>query len=303
MTHAAEPRGPRVSVIAPAYHSDATMGSFLEGLRRQRFRDFEAIVVNSSSDARTREIVVERLSEARFVQWPSRLLPHAARNRGVDVAHGELLVFTDPDCRPAPDWLERLVARSDQGHDVVVGAVDFGGQSTYERGVHLWKYAAWLPKSTAGPCAVAPSANVLYSRRAWEAVGPFPEDGYSGDTVLAWRAAASGHRPWFEPNAIVTHLGTRESCLGKSFERGADFARLRALHERRGRLWAAARLAALPAIPFVLAARTARNAVAAGWGMVFARTLPVQFGGASAWALGEARTHLRLVARGARGLS
>jgi len=54
---AADPTSPRASVIAPAYHSDATIHAFLDGLSGQTFRDFETIVVNSSPEGRTRTIV------------------------------------------------------------------------------------------------------------------------------------------------------------------------------------------------------------------------------------------------------
>lgn len=36
--------------------------------------------------------------------------PGAARNRGAEAARGEWLAFTEDDCTPAPDWLERAAA-------------------------------------------------------------------------------------------------------------------------------------------------------------------------------------------------
>ena len=51
---------PRVSVVIPAFCSHQTIGSCLTALRSQSFRDFESIVVDSSPDARTSEVVVER---------------------------------------------------------------------------------------------------------------------------------------------------------------------------------------------------------------------------------------------------
>jgi GT2 family glycosyltransferase len=300
---AAEPTTPRVSVIAPAYHSDRTVGAFLDGLSAQTFRDFESIVVNSSPGTRTRAIIQTRLPSARFVQSAERLFPHAARNVGAGLAHGSLLVFTDPDCVPARDWLERLVQAADAGHELVVGAVGLVGGDNLARAVHLRKYANWLPGTPAGPRALAPTANVLYSRRAWAAAGPFPDGGFSGDTVLSWRARERGLVPWFEPRAVVTHVydeGGR--FLRESYVRGADFARLRALHERRGRAWALSRVAALPVVPLLLLARTARHAIPAGWGAPFVRTAPNQLAIGGAWALGELGTHVRLLARGNRGL-
>ncbi len=122
-----EEGGPRVSVVIPTYYSSSTLEISLEALRRQRYRDFEVIVVNSSPEEETGRIVRERYPEVVFVQSPVRLYPHAARNEGIGRARGEVLVFTDPDCEPAPDWLERLVAACDGGTRVVVGAMGLAG--------------------------------------------------------------------------------------------------------------------------------------------------------------------------------
>src|SRR5204862_2317327 len=105
---------PRVTVVIPAYRSAATVGGTLEALRRQRFRDFETVVVDSSPDDATAG-VVSRFGEVRLVRRRERLLPHAARNRGLGEARGAIVAFTDPDCQPAPDWLERLAAARDRG--------------------------------------------------------------------------------------------------------------------------------------------------------------------------------------------
>lgn len=45
----------------------------------------------------------------------------ASRNRGVDEAQGDWVVFTDDDCLPEKDWLERIAAWAEQGVDTVGG--------------------------------------------------------------------------------------------------------------------------------------------------------------------------------------
>jgi glycosyltransferase involved in cell wall biosynthesis len=291
---------PLVSVVVPAYHSDATIESFLEGLRHQTFADFETIIVNSSPEARTAKLVGECFPAARFEQSAQRLLPHAARNRGVDLARGRLIVFTDPDCVSSPGWLGALVEASRHGHGVVVGAMDLVGRSAFERAVHLCKFASWLPGGRAGPRAIAPTANALYTREVWEAVGPFRGDSFSSDTLHSWHAAARGFPPWFEPTAVVAHRhgGNMRSFLRERQARGEDFARLRMAEERRSRAWAALHLLALPAIPFIELARVGRRAMSSGWTLAFARTAPLQLAANAAWALGEARTHARIVLAG-----
>src|SRR5205807_1739071 len=59
------------------------------------------------------EDVVEPRRERMGVQLvaQARAGPGAARNAGVARAGGELIAFTDDDCRPRPDWLRRLAER------------------------------------------------------------------------------------------------------------------------------------------------------------------------------------------------
>lgn len=292
-----EKAAPLVSVVVPAYHSDATIEAFLEGLRRQTFADFETIIVNSSPEEKTARLVAQCFPAARFEQSPQRLLPHAARNRGVELARGRLIVFTDPDCVCAPDWLRALVEASNDGHGVVVGAMGVLGNTSFERTVHLCKFASWLPGGAAGPRTIAPTANALYAHEVWDAVGPFRGDSFASDTLHSWQAAAKGFRPWFEPRAVVAHHhgGGMRSFLRERRVRGEDFARIRIVEEKRSRAWAALHLLALPAIPLLELARVGRRAISSGWTSAFFWTMSLQLAADAAWALGEARTHARMV--------
>src|SRR5919108_4634016 len=97
---------PRASVIIPAYESQETIADTLLALRDQAFRDFETIVVDSSPAEATETLLRSEFPEVTYERSQRRLIPHEARNRGVELARGELLVFTDPDCVPRPDWIE-----------------------------------------------------------------------------------------------------------------------------------------------------------------------------------------------------
>ncbi len=288
---------PAISILIPAYHSDETIADCLEALGRQRLRDFEVIVVNSSPDGITRRIVAERFPEVIFEQAPARLLPHGARNRAAALASGDILVFTDPDCRAHPEWLERLVAAHRAGHALVCGAIELGARDEgwFARGVHLCKYSFRLSRLSAGATSVAGTANASCTREVWQAVGPFDGHRFAGDALFSWRAAARGWGPWFEPAAVVEHryTGSLRALWQERIARGEAFADARAAFQRWSRVRAAAYFAALPLLVIVVLARGAREARRAGWGRWFLTTAPVQLWGHMAWLLGEARTHLR----------
>lgn len=288
---------PRVSVIIPAYYSYETVETCLGAIRAQTFRDLEVILINSSPEEITDKIVTTRFPEVIFRQSPKRLLPHAARNYGVNIARGEILVFTDPDCKARSDWLARLVEAHDAGHSVVGGSMGLGTRHWIERGVHLSKFSWLLSGLPSGPRQVIPTANASYLRRVWDIVGPFEGNLFSGDTLLSWRAFSKGFIPWFEPRAVVEHRHAGNLCFywHEFFERGKEFAGVRVKFEHWSRWRVAAYLILLPALLLLVLMRAGRDAFRSGWGLNFVLTLPVQMIFKLAWSLGEARTHFRLV--------
>ncbi len=281
---------PAVSVIVPTYHSSATIAGCLAALGRQSFADAETIVVDSSPDEATADIV-QRFAFARLERADQRMLPQAARNQGAAIARGELLVFTDPDVYPAADWLERLVAAHRQTGAIVVGAIACFGRRWLDTGAHLCKFSPWLPAGPPRPTDMSPTANMLIARSTFASLGGFPGEVFQGDAVLAWRALGSGWRIWFEPRAVVRHhhLTAVRAFVGERFERGRDLGFLRAAHwghsKARDALFAAVSL--LPIRLVRVAALTVARSWRAGALLDLVRTAPVVLVGHEVWLVGE----------------
>jgi GT2 family glycosyltransferase len=108
-------RSPRVSVIVPTIGRAAQLRRALVSLIGVDYPDFEVVVVdNRPGDPQTRE-AVEALDSDR-VRYAAEPTPgtSAARNRGIAVATGEILAFTDDDVVADPAWLTELVAEFDR---------------------------------------------------------------------------------------------------------------------------------------------------------------------------------------------
>ena len=280
---------PRVSVIMPAYNSDETVAASLTALRAQTFRDFETIIIDSSPNDRTRRIVCDQFPEVRIDRSPQRLLPQHARNRGVELAQGDLFVFTDPDCRADPDWLARLIAAFDGGHSIVSGSMTVASARWLDWGVHLSKFYWLLPGLPAGPCATVCTANAAYARAAFEDIGPFDGSVCIGDALLSWRARAAGLMPWFEPRAIVEHCHEHGFAryVREFFHRGRECVVVLGELERWGTSQMAVRALGFPIVAGVELGRIAANAVRTGLVRDWLATLPAQIAFKTAWAAGE----------------
>jgi len=288
---------PRISVIIPAYESVGTLPACLDALRRQTLRASEVIVVNSSEEDQTAAVVRRDFPEVIFEQSPARLLPHAARNLGVELATGDLLVFTDPDCEADEHWLEILSIAIDAGHECLVGAMDVKRGDWWQTGVHLCKFHWLLPGLPARTRVHAPTANACYARSLWNRIGPFAGDVFAGDGLLSVRAALAGHAPRFVPAAIVKHhheLAPLALCWQR-FTRGREYGWVRIQRERGTALRTWLSLLASPAsLPWVMA-RAGRDAVRAGWLRAYLATFGIQAVGHLLWAVGESCAALGVV--------
>jgi len=102
---------PRVSVVIPALNEGEEIELCLASLSRQRFRDFEVIVVDNGSTDDTEEVA--RRYGCRVIR-EARQGASFARQRGFEEARGEIIASTDADTVVPPDWLELIVRSFDE---------------------------------------------------------------------------------------------------------------------------------------------------------------------------------------------
>ncbi len=99
------------SIIVCTYNRAESLRDTLRALRAQKTaasRHWEVIIVDNNSRDNTRNVVEEAQCEwpsLRYEFEPAQGLSHA-RNHGIAVAHGDVLLFTDDDVLPEPDWLD-----------------------------------------------------------------------------------------------------------------------------------------------------------------------------------------------------
>ena len=136
----------RISIILPAKNEAAALRGLLPRLTAAQ-PGAEIIVVDDGSADDTRAVCAE--SGVICLTSPYSMGNGAAIKRGARAATAEILVFMDGDGQHDPLDVQRLLARLDQGYDMVVGARNWESQAGVGRGVANTVYN-WLASRMTG---------------------------------------------------------------------------------------------------------------------------------------------------------
>lgn len=197
---------PLASVIIPVYNDQEGLLGCLQALSVQTYGTdrFEVIIVDNASKPAIR-IEGSHPFHMRLVECE---VPgsYAARNVGARLAAGDILAFTDADCAPCSEWIERGVETllAGEGRRIVGGEVKIA-EPRPRSGAALYQYATgFRQEANIKQKAFTVTANLLCTREQFQAIGPFDERLLSGgDREWSWRAAEQGFVVAFEPRAIV----------------------------------------------------------------------------------------------------
>lgn len=135
-----------LSIILPAKNEAAALAGLLPLLRAAQ-PEAEIIVVDDGSTDGTRAICAE--NGVGCLSSPYSMGNGAAIKRGARAARGEWLVFMDGDGQHDPADVARLLAKLEEGYDMVVGARDWSSQAGVGRGVANTFYN-WLATRMTG---------------------------------------------------------------------------------------------------------------------------------------------------------
>ncbi|MBQ8857627.1 MAG: glycosyltransferase family 2 protein [Lachnospiraceae bacterium] len=99
-----------ISIVVPIYKSEKTLGGCLESLLAQTYKDIEVICVIDGSPDRCGEICdsyAEKDGRIKVIKRENGGVS-SARNRGIDEASGEYVMFVDSDDTVEPDYCEKM---------------------------------------------------------------------------------------------------------------------------------------------------------------------------------------------------
>jgi glycosyltransferase involved in cell wall biosynthesis len=204
-------RDPSISVVVPAYRAEDTIDRCLEALARQTVprESYEVIVVDDGSTDGTHARVRAHAGVRLLTQ--AHAGPAAARNLGAAHARGEMVLFTDADCEPTPDWIARMVAPFQDGEVVgVKGAYLARERELVARFVQLEYEDKYDRMAREDSIDFVDTYSAGYRRGVFMANAGFDPtfpDASVEDQEFSFRLARQGCKMVFAPQAKVYHWG------------------------------------------------------------------------------------------------
>lgn len=202
---------PFVSVIIPVFNDSQRLEICLKTLQNQTYPQnlYEIIVVDNGSEEDIK-IVVDQFSQA-FTTHESRQGSYAARNKGISLAKGEVIAFTDSDCIPVLDWIENGVKslQSIPNCGLVAGRIELffkdidrpNPVELYESIEMSFPQQRSLEKQNYGV-----TANLFTFKRVIDSVGLFDDTLKScGDRQWGQRVFAAGYKQIYAGDVYIAH--------------------------------------------------------------------------------------------------
>ncbi|MFI5371420.1 MAG: glycosyltransferase family 2 protein [Candidatus Eisenbacteria bacterium] len=182
---------------------------------------WELIVVDNGSTDPTLQVLE---SFAAQVPFPVRVIGEQrkglsrARNRGWREARAEIVVFTDDDCYPQPDFLARIhLCFANPRLGYLGGRILLYDKDDFPITILKRETPLVIEPGTFIDTGVVQGANMSARREVLEAVGGFDEELGAGtpfsseDIDFVGRASAAGFAGAYDPGPLVLHHHRRQA--------------------------------------------------------------------------------------------
>ena len=242
------------------YRNEATIVQAVDSVVAQMAAGAQLVVVTSGPESGASSVRA-KYPDLTVVEVEDRLMPGGARNRGIEVATGEVIGFLAADCLARPGWISGHRRGHANGYVAVASAIVSEGRRT------PWAVASWLlsysnrlpgyPSEIVGPTS-ARRHGISVDRNFLVAAGGYDPDLRIGeDTKMGDRIFDAGHQIWFDNTTRIAHRGPRSTrrLLADEFRRGR---RARAFRELHG-------LGAGTFSPIEIWVTVCRHSLASGW--------------------------------------
>ncbi len=213
-----------VSVVIPVYNDAESLKRCLNALQNQTYprKRYEVIVVDNGSDEKL-GIVADKYKQV-VLTSESEPGSYAARNTGITMAKGKIIAFTDSDCIPSRNWIEKGVSHMLQQSDcdIVAGKIClFFKNPERLNAVEVYeKFKAFNQKNKVEKYHHGVTANLFTFQRVFDKEGLFKSNLKSGgDVEWCQRVYSKGYKLLYTDDVCVAHPA--RNTIGQLYQKTA----------------------------------------------------------------------------------
>jgi len=197
-----------VSVVIPAKNEQSAIGDVITKIKTLTFNKgielVEIIIVNDGSTDNTAQAAIN--AGAKVISHPYSKGNGAAIKTGAREATGDIIVFMDGDGQHAPEDIPRLLAKLEQGFDMVVGARQKGSQASVGRSLANKFYNKFASYMTGHKIEDLTSGFRLVNAKKFRKFLSLLPNGFSYPTTSTMAFFRAGYSVAYEP----IHAAQRE---------------------------------------------------------------------------------------------
>lgn len=205
-----------VTILITAYNEEKDIAAKLQNTLQIDYpkEKLEILVVSDCSNDRTDKIVVSFAERGvKLYRQPERQGKTMAQNAAVELAGGEIILFSDATTMYQPDVLKQMLPSfADETVGCVAGKlvyVDDSSSNVGKGAKSYWSYETFLKETESRACSLIGASGCLYAVRK-AVYQPMYAEACS-DFLIATKIYEQGLRTIYEPKAVCTEETNRHA--------------------------------------------------------------------------------------------
>jgi glycosyltransferase involved in cell wall biosynthesis len=237
----------KISVVIPIFNAEDTLERCLNSLIEQNYKPYEIILIDNNSSDNSYAIAehyMKKNQQTKIILTKEvKKGPSAVRNKGINLAHGDIIAFTDSDCIAHSNWLKNIVKEyKNKNIAAVAGNIKgFNPEGSIQKFLSLFTLRGYAEKGEYKEFNLIsggfPTANFSAKLTVLRELRGFDEKMkiYTEDFDLCTRLYSLGYFIVYTPDALVYHIHRKsiKGLITQSFGFGWGHAILLKKHFKR----------------------------------------------------------------------